>query len=108
MEPITLTVKAAERVKDFLNRRGYGLGLRLAVKKTGCSGFAYVISFAEAIEEKDEVFCSNGIKVVVDGKSLPYVNGTEIDFCKNGLGDSFTFKNPNAVGECGCGESFAV
>ena len=91
-----------------MNERGHGVGLRLAVKKTGCSGFAYVVDYADTIGDDDQIFTTNGVKVVVDGKSLPLVQGTKIDFRNTGLGDGFAFENPNVKGECGCGESFAV
>lgn len=105
---VTLTPTAAERVKWFLTRRGVGVGLRLGVKTTGCSGHAYVVDLVDTVTEEDHVYDSNGVKVVIDAKSLPFVDGTEIDFAKNGLGEGFTFSNPNVKGECGCGESFAV
>lgn len=105
---VTLTETAATRVKSFLEKRGHGVGLRLSVKRTGCSGYAYVVDFADAVGEDDHVYASRGVRVVVDEKSLSIVAGTEIDFAKQGLGESFLFRNPNATGECGCGESFAV
>ena len=105
---ITLTEAAANRVQSFLQSRGKGEGLRLGVKTTGCSGMAYVLEFADAIEETDEVFESNGIKVIVDPKSLVYLNGTELDFAKEGLNEGFKFNNPNVKDNCGCGESFTV
>ena len=105
---ITLTDAAANRVKAFLDARGSGVGLRIAVKSTGCSGFAYVVDYADAIGSEDNVYDTNGVKVVVDTKSLPLVDGTEVDFAKHGLSEGFRFNNPNVKGECGCGESFAV
>ncbi len=105
---ISLTESAASRVLEYLGRRGHGVGLRLGVKKTGCSGFAYVVDYADEVGGDDVVFQDAGVKVVVDPKSLPYVDGTEIDFVKEGLNEAFKFRNPNAAGECGCGESFAV
>jgi iron-sulfur cluster assembly protein len=105
---ITLTTAAAERVKNFLATRGSGVGLKLAVKKTGCSGFAYVVNYAEEIGAGDVVFDSQGVKVVVDPASLPYIDGTEVDFVRHGLNEAFRFRNPNVKGECGCGESFNV
>jgi len=105
---ITLTENAANRVRTFLSGRGEGIGLRLGIKKTGCSGFAYVVNFADEIGEDDVVFDEAGIKVVVDRESLRYIDGTEIDFVRDGLNEAFSFRNPNAVGECGCGESFSV
>jgi iron-sulfur cluster assembly protein len=105
---ITLTAAAAERVHSFLATRGSGVGLKLGVKKTGCSGFAYVINYAEEIGAGDVVFDSRGVKVVVDPASLPYIDGTEVDFIRHGLNEAFRFRNPNVKGECGCGESFNV
>ena len=105
---ITLTAAAAERVHSFLATRGSGVGLKLGVKKTGCSGFAYVINYAEAIGASDVVFDSRGVKVVVDPASLQYIDGTEVDFVRHGLNEAFRFRNPNVKGECGCGESFNV
>ncbi len=105
---VRLTEAAAARVKHFLTERGSGVGLRVAVKATGCSGFAYVVDLAESVGAEDHVYASRGVKVVVDAKSLPYVDGTEIDFARQGLGEGFQFRNPNVKGECGCGESFAV
>ena len=105
---ITLTETAANRVKDFLSNRGKGEGLRLGVKTTGCSGMAYVLEFADAAEEGDEVFESQGVKIFVDPKSLVYIDGTELDFTKEGLNEGFKFNNPNEKATCGCGESFTV
>ena len=105
---ISLTNAAADRVRTFLTRRGHGVGLRLAVKKTGCSGFAYVVNYADDVSANDLVFEDNGVKVIVDRDSLGYVQGTEIDFVKQGLNEAFRFRNPNVKGECGCGESFTV
>ncbi|MEE9332691.1 MAG: iron-sulfur cluster assembly protein IscA [Granulosicoccaceae bacterium] len=105
---ITLTDKAAEHVKSFLDKRGQGVGLRLAVRTTGCSGMAYVIEFADEVAANDEVFEHNDVKVVVDPKSLVYLDGTELDFTKEGLNEGFKFNNPNVKDECGCGESFNI
>jgi iron-sulfur cluster assembly protein len=105
---VSLTPAAVERVQSFLAKRGRGVGLRLAVRKTGCSGFAYVVSYADEIGEADIVFEESGVKVIVDGESLRYVDGTEIDFARHGLNEAFRFRNPNVRGECGCGESFSV
>jgi iron-sulfur cluster assembly protein len=88
--------------------RGKGIGLRLGVKQTGCSGFAYVVSYADEVGDRDTVFDDAGVKVVVDAESLRYVDGTEIDFVRQGLNEAFKFRNPNVKGECGCGESFNV
>lgn len=105
---ISLTNAAAERVRTFLERRGHGIGLRLGVKKTGCSGFAYVVNYADEIGQNDVVFEDHGVKVVVDRESLGYIDGTQVDFIKQGLNEAFRFRNPNVKGECGCGESFTV
>jgi iron-sulfur cluster assembly protein len=105
---VSLTVPAAERVRAFLASRGCGIGLRLGVKKTGCSGFAYVVNYADSIGEGDVVFEDAGVKVIVDRDSLRFVDGTEIDFVRHGLNEAFKFRNPNVKGECGCGESFSV
>ncbi len=105
---IQLTQVAAQRVQDFLDNRGKGIGLRLGVKTTGCSGLAYVIEFVDELQSGDAVFESRGIKVVVDPKSLVFLDGTEVDFAREGLNEGFQFKNPNAKDECGCGESFTI
>ncbi len=105
---VSLTASAADRVRSFLASRGRGVGLRLAVKKTGCSGFAYVVNYADEVGQGDAVFESAGVKVIVDPDSLRYVDGTEIDFVREGLNEAFKFRNPNVRGECGCGESFSV
>ncbi|HET9446484.1 MAG TPA: iron-sulfur cluster assembly protein IscA [Steroidobacteraceae bacterium] len=105
---ISLTSAAADRVRSFLGRRGHGLGLRLSVKKTGCSGFAYVVNYADEIAADDVVFEDRGVKVIVDRASLGFIDGTEVDFVKQGLNEAFRFRNPNVKGECGCGESFTV
>jgi len=105
---ISLTTAAADRVRSFLGTRGQGIGLRLGVRKTGCSGFAYVINYADEITPADIVFEDQGVKVFVDRDSLPYIDGTEVDFVKQGLNEAFKFRNPNTKGECGCGESFNV
>ena len=103
---ITLTETAASRVKNFLDNRGKGVGLRLGVKTTGCSGMAYVLEFVDAIESDDQVFESHGVKVIVNPKSLVYLDGTELDYGKEGLNEGFKFNNPNVKDTCGCGESF--
>ena len=105
---ITLTERAAQRIHAFLSNRGEGIGLRLAVKTTGCSGMAYVLEFVDALNEDDQMFETQGVQIIVDAKSLVYLDGTELDFTKEGLNEGFQFKNPNAKGECGCGESFNV
>ena len=105
---ISMTQPAADRVKTHLGARGRGIGLRLGIKKTGCNWFAYVVNYADTVEEDDVVFEDHGIKVVVDQKSLELIDGTEVDFVKQGLNEAFSFRNPNVTGECGCGESFSV
>ncbi len=105
---ISLTSAAADRVRSFLGRRGHGVGLRLSVKKTGCSGFAYVVNYADDIAADDVVFEDRGVKVIVDRDSLGFIDGTEVVFVKQGLNEAFRFRNPNVKGECGCGESFTV
>jgi iron-sulfur cluster assembly protein len=106
---ITMTEPAATRVKTFLANRGKGVGMRVGVKTNGCSGMSYVLEFVDEINPaEDEVFEIDGVKIVVDKKSLVYVNGTEVDFIKEGLNEGFKFNNPNEKGQCGCGESFTV
>ena len=105
---ISLTPSAAERVRTFMASRGTGVGLRLGVKQTGCSGYAYVVSYADEIGADDVVFEEAGVKVVVNRDALKFVDGTEIDFVRQGLNEAFKFRNPNVKGECGCGESFNV
>jgi len=105
---ISLTESAADRIKSFLASRGHGVGLRLGVRKTGCSGFAYVVNYADEIQAGDVVFEDRGVKVCVDPESLPLIDGTTVDFVKQGLNEAFRFRNPNVKGECGCGESFSV
>ncbi|MDQ7016055.1 MAG: iron-sulfur cluster assembly protein IscA [Gammaproteobacteria bacterium] len=105
---VTLTEAAAGRVKDFLQKRGAAAGLRLGVRTTGCSGMAYVLEFADEVSPDDEVFEDAGVRVIIDKKSLVYLDGTELDFAKEGLNEGFKFNNPNVKDECGCGESFTV
>ena len=105
---ILLTDSAANRIRNNLVQRGHGLGLRLGVRKTGCSGFAYVVNYAEAQQADDVVFEDRGVRVFVDPSSLKLIDGTVVDFVKQGLNEAFRFHNPNIKGECGCGESFNV
>ncbi len=105
---ISLTDSAVKRVKTFLEKRGKGVGVRLGVKTTGCSGMAYTIEFADEIDELDKIFEQDGVKVLVNPKSLVYLDGTELDFAKEGLNEGFKFNNPNEKDRCGCGESFTV
>jgi iron-sulfur cluster assembly protein len=105
---ITLTETAANRVQAFLQSRGKGVGLRLGVKTSGCSGMAYIMEFADDIQPEDKVFEDRGVKVIIDAKSLIYLDGTEVDYTKEGLNEGFKFNNPNEKDRCGCGESFTV
>lgn len=105
---VTLTEKAASHVQRFLAKRGKGVALRLGVRTTGCSGMAYKLEYADAVNPEDALFESHGVKVVVDPKSLPYLDGTQLDFAREGLNEGFKFNNPNVKDECGCGESFNV
>jgi len=105
---ITMTDAAADRARRFLEQRGTGVGIRLGVRTTGCSGLAYIMEFVDSVEDSDEVFEDHGVKIIIDGKSLAFLDGTELDFVKEGLNEGFEFRNPNAKDECGCGESFTV
>ena len=105
---ISLTESAARRVQKYLESRGAGVGLRLGVKKTGCSGYSYVINYADDIGADDVVFENRGVKIIVDPQALRLIDGTEVDFIKEGLNEAFRFRNPNVSGECGCGESFSI
>ena len=104
---ISLTQHAANRVRQFLEKEG-GVGLRLGVKKTGCSGWAYVVRLAEEVKPDDIVFEDRGIKILVPAASLSFLDGSEVDYSSEGLGQSFQFRNPNVADQCGCGESFTV
>ena len=105
---VSMTQAAATHVQNFLTKRGKGVGLRLGVKTTGCSGMAYKLEYADAVEGDDQVFESFGVKLLVDPKSLPYIDGTELDFVREGLNEGFKFNNPNVKDECGGGEAFTV
>ena len=105
---ISMTEKAAKHVARYLERRGKGVGLRVGVKTTGCSGLAYKLEYVDEVLPEDQVFETHGIKVIVDPKSLPYIDGTELDFAREGLNEGFKFNNPNVKDECSCGESFRV
>ena len=105
---VTLTDRAADHVQRYIARRGKGIGLRLGVRTTGCSGLAYKIEFADEPHPGDTEFESNGVRVLVDPKSLAYLDGTELDFVREGLNEGFKFNNPNEKDRCGCGESFNV
>ena len=106
--PITLTEKAASHVQAFLAKRGKGVALRLGVRTSGCSGLAYKLEFADEVLPEDREFESHGVRVLIDPKSLAYLEGTELDFVREGLNEGFKFNNPNEKGRCGCGESFTV
>jgi iron-sulfur cluster assembly protein len=105
---VSLTNSASKRVVDFLESRGSGIGIRLSVQTTGCSGLGYNMEFVDAANSDDTVFDDDGVKVIIDAKSLIYLDGTEVDYVKEGLNEGFEFNNPNAKAECGCGESFTV
>jgi iron-sulfur cluster assembly protein len=105
---ISITPAANQRMRQFLEQTPAAAGVRFGVKKTGCSGFAYVVDLAETAGTGDQTFQIDGVPVIVDAKALPLVDGTVIDFQRQGLNASFVFHNPNATGECGCGESFTV
>ncbi len=105
---ITLTEKAAKHINRYIERRGKGVGLRFGVRTTGCSGLAYKLEYVDEVAPEDAVFESHGVKVFVDPKSLPYIDGTELDFAREGLNEGFKFHNPNEKDACGCGESFRI
>ncbi len=105
---VTMTSAAASHVQKYMEKRGKGIALRLGVRTTGCSGLAYKLEYADAINAEDTVFENHGVKVLIDPKSLPYLDGTELDFAREGLNEGFKFNNPNVKDECGCGESFTV
>ena len=105
---VVLTEQAADQIKKQLQKRGKGVGLRLGVKKAGCSGFAYVIDYADQIAKNDAVFEQHGVKVIVDAEQLEYLNGVELDYAKEGINEAFRFNNPHVKGTCGCGESFTI
>ena len=105
---IKLTETAAKHVQTYLEKRGKGVGLRVGVRTSGCSGMAYKLEFADNVNPEDMQFESHGVKVLVDPKSLPYLQGTELDYTREGLNEGFKFRNPNVKDECGCGESFNV
>ncbi|MEY2706320.1 MAG: iron-sulfur cluster assembly protein IscA [Pseudomonadota bacterium] len=105
---ITLTEKAAKHITRYIERRGKGIGLRLGVRTTGCSGLAYQLEYVDEVSPEDTMFESLGVKVYVDPKSLAYLDGTELDYVREGLNEGFKFQNPNVKDECGCGESFRV
>lgn len=105
---VSLSERAAQHVAHYITKRGKGIGLRLCVRTSGCSGVAYKLEFADMVEEGDVEFESHGVRVLVDAKSLPYLDGTRLDYVREGLNEGFKFDNPNVKGACGCGESFSV
>lgn len=105
---ITMTDAAAAHISKFLENRGKGDGIRLGVRTSGCSGMAYVLEFVDEVQTEDQVFEDRGVQIVIDPKSLVYLDGTELDFVKEGLNEGFKFNNPNVRNECGCGESFNI
>lgn len=105
---VTISERAAKHVSDFIAKRGKGIGIRLGVRTSGCSGMAYKLEFVDSTEAEDVVFDSQGVKIIVDPKSLAYLEGTELDFVREGLNEGFKFNNPNVKDQCGCGESFNV
>ncbi|MCV6637464.1 iron-sulfur cluster assembly protein IscA [Candidatus Albibeggiatoa sp. nov. NOAA] len=105
---LTVTEKAAQHVQKSLAGRGQGIGVRIGVKTSGCSGMAYTLEFVDEVTGDDQVFESNGIKLITDPKSLLYLDGTELDFVREGLNEGFQFNNPNVKDMCGCGESFTI
>lgn len=105
---ITLSENAAKHVRNFIAKRGKGVGLRIGVRTSGCSGMAYKLEFADAVSADDIQFISHGVAVLIDPKSLPYIDGMELDYTREGLNEGFKFNNPNVKNQCGCGESFGV
>jgi iron-sulfur cluster assembly protein len=105
---VTMTERAAKHVAGFIQKRGKGLGLRVGVRTTGCSGMAYKLEYVDAESPEDQRFESHGVKIYVDPKSLAYIDGTELDFVREGLNEGFQFNNPREKDRCGCGESFRV
>ena len=105
---ITLTERAADHISKFLTKRGKGIGLRIGVRTTGCSGMAYKLEFVDSVSDEDTMFEGHGVKLFVDPKSMPYLEGIELDFAREGLNEGFKFNNPNEKARCGCGESFTV
>jgi len=106
--PVTLSEKAAQHIRKSIDKRGAGIGLRLGVRTAGCSGLAYTLEFADESNAEDLCFESHGVTLLVDAKSFVHLDGTELDFVREGLNEGFKFHNPNAKAECGCGESFTV
>ncbi|RLA23813.1 MAG: iron-sulfur cluster assembly protein IscA [Gammaproteobacteria bacterium] len=105
---IILTERAATQIQKQIEKRGHGLGLRLGVKKSGCTGFAYVIEYADETGPDDQVIESHGVKVIISDESMSFLDGTELDYTREGINEAFRFNNPNVKDSCGCGESFSV
>ena len=105
---VSLTESAARQIKKQLEKRGQGVGLKLGVKKSGCSGYAYTLDYSDGIENDDEVFEEFGVKVIVQKNDLPFIDGMQLDFRREGINEAFRFNNPNVTGSCGCGESFTT
>ena len=105
---ITVTEQAAKKIKQNLDRRGSGIGIRIGVRTTGCSGLAYVLEYVDNTNDDDTVFDSNDVKVIIDGKSLPILGDLDVDYVRQGLNEGFEFVNPNEKDRCGCGESFRI
>jgi iron-sulfur cluster assembly protein len=105
---ISLTERAARQIHKQLEKRGKGVGLKLAVKKSGCSGYSYALDYADTLTEQDAVFEQYGVKVIINAQDMPFVDGIELDYRREGINEAFQFNNPNAKGTCGCGESFSV
>jgi iron-sulfur cluster assembly protein len=105
---IALTERAAKQIRKSLERRGKGLGLRVGVRKVGCSGLAYTFDYADEVDTEDALFEAHDARVVVDREALQYLDGSTLDFVREGLRESFKFENPNVKAQCGCGESFSV
>jgi len=108
MKGLTLTETAADHIRNYLHKRGKGLGIRIGVRTSGCSGMAYVLEYVDSLDQDDHMFSNFGVNLYIDPKSLAYLDGTELDFTKEGLNEGFKFNNPNVSNECGCGESFNV
>ncbi|WP_435100556.1 HesB/IscA family protein [Arhodomonas sp. AD133] len=105
---IQVTERAADHIRRSVDRHQDSIGLRLGVRTSGCSGFMYTVDYADRVDDGDTVFEQHGVKVVVDGKSLPFLEGIELDFVREGINERFAFRNPNVTAECGCGESFSI
>ena len=105
---VTLTESAARQIQKQLAKRGNGIGLKLGVRKSGCSGYAYTLDYSDKVENEDVVFEDFGVKVIVQKNDLAFLDGIQLDYRREGINEAFQFNNPNVTGECGCGESFTV